>query len=206
MLWCPGIPGAGKTVLASIAVDHLRTTFKDQESALLCVFCSYADQERQTSTDLVASILEQLVRTKRITSEIRSLYQRHQTRTTHPGLAELSKLLQSMIEKSAKVFIIIDALDECPKTTRRAFVGEIHKLRSRAHLLVTSRPASAIAHAHDLEFHDAIHLEIHALNTDLEMYIRAKTQQDHALARYLKQDLLLQEEVVTTIIDNAKGM
>ena len=206
MIWCPGIPGAGKTVLASIAVDHLKTTSKDQESAVLCVFCSHADQERQTSIDLVASILEQLVRIKGITSEIRALYHHHQMRTTRPGLEELSKLLQSTIEKSAKVFIIIDALDECPETTRRAFIGEIHKLRSSAHLLVTSRPASGIAYAHDLELHDAIRLEIHALDTDLEMYIRAKTQRDPDLARYLKHDLALQEEVVTTIVESARGM
>lgn len=206
MLWCPGILGAGKTVIASIAVDHLSATFKDQDSAVLCVFLNHADQQRQTSTDLVASILEQLVRTKGVTGEIRALYQRHQMRNTRPGLAEFSKLLHLMIEESTKVFIIIDALDECPETTRRAFVGEVHKLRSRAHVLITSRPASAIAYAHDLELHDAIHLEIQALNSDLEMYIRDKTQQDPDLARYLEHDLALQEEVVTTIVNNARGM
>lgn len=206
MLWCPGIPGAGKTVIASIAFDHLRATFKDQDTAILCIFCNHADRERQTSTESVASLLEQLVRTKGATGEIRAFYQRHQTRNTRQGLAELSKLLHSMVEKTARVFIVIDALDECLDTTRRAFIGQIHKFRSRAHLLVTSRPAVAIADAPEFEFHDAIHLEIHALNADLENYIRARTQQDHQIARYLKQDLALQEEVVTTIVDNARGM
>ena len=202
MLWCPGIPGAGKTVLASISVDHLKTTFKDQNFAVLCIFCNYADQGHQTSTDLVASLLGQLVRTKGVTGEIRALYRRHQTQATRPGLAELSELLYSIVKESAKVFIVIDGLDECSETTRGAFVAEIYKLRSHAHLMVTSRPASAIAHAHELEFQGAIHLEIHATNTDVEMYIRAKIQ----LARYLKQDVPLQEKVVATIVDNARGM
>lgn len=108
MLWCPGIPGAGKTVIASVSVDHLQTIFKDEDAAVLCIFCSYADQAHQTSVDLVASILEQMVQTKGVTDEIRALHRRHQTRTTRPGLKELSDLLQSVIQSFPKVFIVID--------------------------------------------------------------------------------------------------
>lgn len=202
MLWCPGIPGAGKTVLASIAVDYLKTTFKDEDVAVLFVFCNHADQGNQKSIDLVASVLAQLVQARGVTDEVRTLYQRHQTRATRPGLREISDLLQSVIQASTKVFIVIDALDECPETTRETFVGEIQRLRDTAHLLVTSRQISFIARG----FPNAIQLEIHASDSDLEIYIRSKTQQDPRLARHLEQDPSLQEVVVATIIDNARGM
>lgn len=75
-------------------------------------------------------------------------------------------------------------------------------LRSSAHLLVTLRPASSIPH----ELHDAIRLEIHASDTDLENYTRFKTRQDRCLARYRAQDPPFQEEVVAKIVGNARGM
>lgn len=202
MLWCPGIPGAGKTVLASLAVDHLQTIFKDEKVAVLCVFCSYTNQDNQTSVDLVASILKQVLRTTGVTDEIRKVYQDHQTHATRPGLTKLSSLLQSSIATLPKVFIVIDGLDECPQTTRDTFVREIPKLGSSAHLLITSRQSISIAR----EFPDAMYLELHASDTDLEVYIRSKTQQDRHLARYVGQDPSLQEEVVATIIGKARGM
>ena len=198
MFWCPGIPGAGKTVLASLAVDHLQTSFKNENVAVLCVFCSYTNQGHQTSVDLVASLLKQVLRTTGVTDEIRRLCQDYQTR---PGLDKLSSLLQSVITL-LKVFIVIDGLDECPQTTRDTFVGEIQKLGSSAHLLITSRHSISIAP----NFPDAMHLELHASDTDLEAYIRSKTQQDRHLARYVEQDPSLQEEVVATIISKARGM
>lgn len=53
---------------------------------------------------------------------------------------------------------------------------------------------------------DPLHLEIHASNTDLELYVGSKIQQDHHLARNVRHDLSLQEEIVVTVVGNAKGM
>ena len=100
------------------------------------------------------------------------------------------------------MFIVIDALDECPETTRKELIPEIRKLRSVANLLVTTRQLMSI----ERELHDAVHLEIHALDTDLETYIRSKTQQDSGLALYTNEDPRLQDEIVKTIVGNARGM
>lgn len=201
-LFCPGIPGAGKTILASVAVDYLRNRFDDAGSAVVCVFCNHADEGHQRHIDLVASILEQLLQRKGVTDELMMLYQRHQSRRTHPEPGELLELLYSTIQDFERVFVIIDALDECPETTRKEFVNEVHRLRSVASLLITSRQVKSI----EDEFHDATHLEIHALDTDLEIYIRTRTQQDHRLVLYMEKDPSLQEEIVQTILGNARGM
>ena len=40
-LWCPGIPGAGKTYLASIIIDYLqRQPSSEGQIAVLCLFCN----------------------------------------------------------------------------------------------------------------------------------------------------------------------
>ena len=53
------------------------------------------------------------------------LYRRHSKKQTRPTLGELSKLLQSEVRHISKVFIVIDALDECPESnrTRESFLA-----------------------------------------------------------------------------------
>ncbi|EGN97780.1 hypothetical protein SERLA73DRAFT_182527, partial [Serpula lacrymans var. lacrymans S7.3] len=62
-LWCPGIPGAGKTVLASYIIDHLAKQHnRDNDNvAVLYFYCNHKDQSTQTVYNLVASLLKQLV-------------------------------------------------------------------------------------------------------------------------------------------------
>ena len=202
MLFCTGMPGAGKTVLASISVDYLKSRFTDENNAVVCVFCSYLDGGQQRSIDLVASILEQLVQRKGVENELRMLYQLHQPYYTRPKPREISELLFSTIQEFARVFIVIDALDECPHTERDGFIAEICRLRSVANLLITSRNDILI----EGKFQGATHLKVHASDTDLENYIRSKTQQHQTLARYVKEDPSLQDEIVAKIIGNARGM
>ena len=118
-LFCPGIPGAGKSVLASISVEHLKTRFEDEGSAVAYVFCNHADAEHQRSIDLVASILEQLLQTTGVTDEVRMLYRRDQAHRIPTKVEESSDILQTTIQKFNRVFIVVDALDECPDTTRK---------------------------------------------------------------------------------------
>jgi hypothetical protein len=58
-----------------------------------------------------------------------SLYCHHneKQKETRPNLDELSKLLQSEVQRHSNVFIIIDALDECPE--KESFLAEIRKLQ-----------------------------------------------------------------------------
>jgi hypothetical protein len=60
-LFCPGIPGAGKTMIASIVVDHLRTCFPDDKTGKVFIYCLYKRQDNQQVDDLLASLLGQLV-------------------------------------------------------------------------------------------------------------------------------------------------
>jgi len=61
-LFCPGIPGAGKTVMASISIDHLNTMARCEDVAIAHIFCNYKSKAQQTIVDLFASLLKQLLR------------------------------------------------------------------------------------------------------------------------------------------------
>jgi Cdc6-like AAA superfamily ATPase len=40
-LYCPGIPGAGKTMLISIVIDHLLNTIQDESIGIAYIYCNY---------------------------------------------------------------------------------------------------------------------------------------------------------------------
>ena len=67
IMWCPGIPGAGKTVLASLIIDSLRgpeMTRKCSDPQQACngvagIYCNY--KSPQTTENLLGSLLQQLL-------------------------------------------------------------------------------------------------------------------------------------------------
>lgn len=60
-LFCPGIPGAGKTMITSIIVEHLSTRFQnDATTGIAYLYCNHRRQQEQKPADLLASILKQL--------------------------------------------------------------------------------------------------------------------------------------------------
>ena len=62
MLFCPGIPGAGKTILTSIVVDDLTTRFSNDPSVgIAYVYCNFRRRDEQKAEELFASLLKQLM-------------------------------------------------------------------------------------------------------------------------------------------------
>ena len=52
-LYCPGIPGAGKTVLTSLLLNHLEATFSSNEVGIAGIFCDYKDRDAQSIPNLL---------------------------------------------------------------------------------------------------------------------------------------------------------
>jgi hypothetical protein len=169
------------------------------------VYCSYKEQEYQTATNLVTSILQQLVqRDPVIPEEIVSLYDHHVRKRTRPTLVEWSKLLKSEVRRFPKVFVVIDALDECYEKngTRSNFLKEIRRLHPFIRLLVTSRLSPAI----ESEFFEAARLEIRASDTDVRKYLEHRLANLSQLGRHAKKDPTLKETIANALVKNAKGM
>jgi DNA replication protein DnaC len=47
-LFCPGIPGAGKTMMASIAIDYLLKTVQADSVGVAYVYCNYKPKKSRT--------------------------------------------------------------------------------------------------------------------------------------------------------------
>jgi hypothetical protein len=60
-LFCPGMPGAGKTMIAALAIDHLSRTIQNDTNGVVYIYCNYKTRADQNTTILLAAILRQLV-------------------------------------------------------------------------------------------------------------------------------------------------
>ncbi|EGN97177.1 hypothetical protein SERLA73DRAFT_10382, partial [Serpula lacrymans var. lacrymans S7.3] len=199
-LWCPGIPGAGKTVLASYIINHLEKN-RDNDATVVYIYCNYKEHSGQTACNLVASLLKQLVQDFPLAfGRISEEFKRHREQDFRPTLSEIRDALINEIKQYSQVFIIVDALDEISEDddTRSEMLHCLQSLEGS--LLVTSRDISSIK----VVLHEALRIDICAHEDDVRNYItnriRLRTQLDRLLGDALR------EEAIERLIREAQGM
>src|SRR5271154_5644387 len=204
-LFCPGMPGAGKTVITSIVVDHLYNKFRnDPAVGIAYLYCNFRQQHEQKPTDLLLNLLKQLAQKQASMPEsVKNLYECHKNKPSRPSFDEISKALYSVVTGYSRAFIIVDALDECQVSDggRRRFLSEIFSLQIRtgANLFATSRFIPEIVN----EFNEATLLEIRASSEDIRKYLNSHMSQLPSCALKSRD---LQEKVKTEIVQAADGM
>jgi Cdc6-like AAA superfamily ATPase len=202
-LFCQGIPGAGKTIISSIVIDHLYTKYQtDVSIGIAYLYCNFRQQYKRS--DLLASLLKQLVRRRSFIPEsLQKLYDCHNERQTRSSSDEISKILQSVIADYRRVFIIIDALDECQVSDWgcTVFLSEILSLQAKTgtNLFATSRFVPEI----EKMFKQSISLEIRANGEDVQRYLEGYMSR---LPSFVLSSHSLQDEIKNTISKAVDGM
>jgi Cdc6-like AAA superfamily ATPase len=202
-LFCPGIPGAGKTIITSIIIEHLSTKFhNDSNTGIAYLYCNYRQQQKQKPIDLLASLLKQLVQEKPSMHEsVKNLYERHKDKRTCPSLEEILKALHSVVVDYSRAFIIIDALDECQVTDgcRTRLLSEIFNLQGKygTNVFATSRFIPEITE----KVKGSTLLEIRARDEDVQKYLDSRISQSES--RFLKS---CHEEIKIEITKAVDGM
>jgi hypothetical protein len=204
-LFAPGIPGAGKTILIPIVVDELITRFSnDPTIGIAYIYCNFRRQEGQKIGDLLASLLKQLAESQpSLPVTVKELYDRSGTKRTRPSLDEILGSLQIVTTAYSRVFIMIDALDECPVSNgcRQRFLSSLFNLSTKcgANLFATSRPISSIEKA----FEGNPMLEIRASEDDVRRYLDGYM---FRLPGFVVRSPELQEEIKTGVVKAVDGM
>lgn len=203
-LFCPGIPGAGKTIIASIAVDYLWKTFQKDNIGIASVYCNYKARETQTTTDLVAAILKQLVQERPLFGgPVAALHERHADRRTRPSLDELLTALNSVGSCYYKVYIVLDGLDECSDSD-----GTCSKLLAKLRSSQTKTDISLMATSRFMPkvvqfFEGFPMLEIRASDADVKQFVAG---QMNRLPHCVHRNTSLQGEIQDRIVQAVDGM
>ncbi|KAF5007419.1 hypothetical protein FDECE_6267 [Fusarium decemcellulare] len=172
-LFCPGMPGVGKTTMTAITIDHLRSKFGyDPNTGIAFIYFNFQRRNEQGTEELLASLLKQLAHgLSYVPDALKTLYTKYEPVNDRPSVQEMSQTLQTVIRLFSTTFIIIDALDECETAGRfeDTFLSEICTLRSQtaANILVTSRPSESLEN----KFVGCSVQEIYAHNEDVISYI-----------------------------------
>jgi hypothetical protein len=205
VLFCPGIPGAGKTILNSIVVDYLYANFqRDMNTGIAYLYCNFRRQDEQKAEALLASLLKQLAQgIYPLPESVKSLYDSHKEKRTRPTFNEISSALQSVTALYSRCFIVIDALDECQASDgcRMRLLTEIFALQatSRANIFSTSRSIPEV----NERFKNSMRLEIRASDHDVQRYLDGHLSQ---LPTCVLRNSELQDEIKAAIVKAVNGM
>ncbi len=119
-LFCPGMPGAGKTILTSIVVDDLYTKWgHDPKIGIAYLYCNFRRHHEQRRGDMLANLLKQLAQAQpSLPESVKDFYDRHKATRTRPFPEEIAERLHRVAAMYSRVFIVVDTLDECQISDR----------------------------------------------------------------------------------------
>ncbi|KAH5034899.1 hypothetical protein HBI75_092960 [Parastagonospora nodorum] len=201
-LFCPGIPGAGKTMVVAIAVDHLLDSAQNGAYGVAYVYCNYKSQADQDTVSILAAILKQLVQSRPSTlGPVEKLHQKHTGRGTKPTLDDIYSALRDMLVQYPYVHIVVDALDECQNETRRELCAKLLDLQKGAdmRLMVTSRFVPDVEET----FRLASRLEVEASDEDVKQFVAG---QIHRLPGCVQRSAALRTLVQERVVEAVGGM
>ncbi|KAI0846643.1 hypothetical protein F5Y00DRAFT_271920 [Daldinia vernicosa] len=204
-LFCPGIPGSGKTILASIVIENiLEKAAKTDNIGVAYVYFNFRRTGEQSLNNILRGLLRQLVQSQSsLHPEVKSLYDREQGNGTSPSLEDISAAIRSVSLLYSQVFIVIDALDECQTGDGylSLFLARMFSLQvdTGLNLFITSRYDPEIQGY----FTGCISREIIANEEDVRKYINGNI---YKLPRFISKSPGLLEEIERDIISAVKGM
>ncbi|KAG8525749.1 uncharacterized protein KY384_000509 [Bacidia gigantensis] len=202
-LFCPGIPGAGKTIISSLVVDDLRRWRKRDDSVVVCLYCTYGEKNEQSSQSFLANIIKQTLQSKPTLRAPQEILQYQERRpTSPPTFKELATPFRSLASQLAPVIIIIDALDETDENSsiRRELLDLLGELDVK--LFVTSRDIQAIRQ----RFERVPNIEIKARETDVQQYVLDRIERTPSLNCFVEPRSDLERMILERVVSETHGM
>jgi hypothetical protein len=190
---------------------------RDTGAASMAYFYfDFRDIDKQRLHNLLPSLLSQLsARSDSCCDILSRLYSAHDRGAQKPSDRVMVECLKEMLILNAQgpTYIILDALDECPKTSTIPppreevldFVDELVGLRlPNFHICVTSRPVPDIQAV--LEPLTARPVSLHdesGQQRDIAKYVASIVDSDRRTRRWRKED---KDLVIKTLTEKADGM
>lgn len=191
-------------MMVAITIDHLSKKEQSDTIGLAYLYCDYKTQADLNTSSLLAAILKQLVLSQSSIDEpISRLYNHHTSHRTKPSLPEIFVACSAVIKNFSRVYLIVDALDECSDRdgTRSQLLAKLRDLQREAdlRLMVTSRFTPDI----EREFRSVPSLEVRAIDADVRRFVRG---QIYRLPKCIRCDKQLQGFMEDKIVEAVDGM
>ncbi|KAH6909744.1 hypothetical protein BKA70DRAFT_175062 [Coprinopsis sp. MPI-PUGE-AT-0042] len=204
ILWGFGMPGAGKTILASIVINILEE-YSRGSAAPVCIcyiYFRYSDQAEFTVRGCLETLVKQTIeRHPHCVSLFDEVYARHICEKTQPSEEELLALLRQFAVTMAITVYALDALDEAPPKIQLDLLEKLTMLDVK--LFITSRPLRTLT----ANFPGAHRFPIVAHDDDITLHINQEISRSAELRAILqKADQSLKNKIVASVIQKCEGM
>lgn len=187
-----------------MVIDQLKNSYPIPRPPVAFFYFDYQDEDQQTLTTVLSSLLKQIVATMLdFPKSISDAYEKYQNSGACLSLDEIEELMLDTLKSMDQTTIIIDALDECEKSRhRRTFLLFLQRLKQipNVRLFVTSRQNfQDITEA----FNAYPQIIISAHDSDLQCYMRQEMQL--AGVDDIVDDVFA-NEIIERVITKAQGM
>ncbi|KAL2867561.1 ankyrin repeat-containing domain protein [Aspergillus lucknowensis] len=198
-----GIPGSGKTILCSTVVDHLYQTYRnDTKTKIAYFYFDSAPSEKSTVEGCVRNLLRQLL-APRLSENTRALYSRAEAHT-HPALGAVLRALREAVAPADRVYLIVDALDECESVQLFMEILVEVKSLSKVHVLVASRPNNMMQRAVPALVEETIYLDAPRVEQDIRTFVTARLYRDSSLSRRWSEEQ--RKDICEAVVTKSAGM
>lgn len=205
-LCCRGIPGCGKSVLASVVIDALRTL---KDVRVLSFYCDYSDQRTLQMPQILGTILKQLLSPGTIPDSIeKQMTQAFEDSASSLALTELVDLVCSAIQLHPTVCFVLDGLDECEQEVRDHMVAFLERLSGMASttikLFIFCREEDRISRA--LRGYPYIHVTAACSESDIRSFIAGSVRSRIERGKLRLRNANLERDIVLGLTEKANGM
>ncbi|KAH6908108.1 hypothetical protein BKA70DRAFT_1222909 [Coprinopsis sp. MPI-PUGE-AT-0042] len=173
IIWGTGMPGAGKTIMASIVIDYLQQHAASQgpRVAVAFAFCRYT--EPVSVQQILAALVRQLLeRYPFLHPLVQPIYEQHHREMTKPPMAQLLQLLRDISQVFDTLYCVLDGLDEAERDTQFDLLRALSSFKAK--FFITSRPLEPLHRV----LPEAKFFKIEAKDEDIELLVREKLYQD----------------------------
>jgi len=182
--------------ISSLVIDSLCDGPCEGDIAVAMFYCDFRDQQQQTATDIVGAILKQLVVRGKVVEQVQTAFQKAKDEGGGRGLRlpDMVRMLTRAIATLPRVFICIDALDECLPKYQLELLGSLKGILEELpsmRIFVTGRPQveTEISRC----FATSVIVPISPKRNDIERYLEKKLDMDtelEAMSPALRADIL----------------
>ena len=212
-LWVWGIPGAGKTILASAAIqESLQTYASSGDNAVAYFYCDYKSADTQQISNILGSLAQEIARQSEGSYErLEAFLKKHKidsrNNLSNQYALELMGLVLDMSKDFDSLNVLVDGLDECGDQAEvvTSRLASLNHQASNIRVFLSSRDLPQIREK--LENFEKV--SIAARNSDLKLYVGAQIEerlQKTSIKRLRLKDLSLKGQIMDKLVEGAQGM
>ncbi|KAJ5998783.1 hypothetical protein N7451_006593 [Penicillium sp. IBT 35674x] len=211
-LWINGFAGSGKSVLCSTAIQYMLREKHNRQNGFGVTlgvgyfYFSFNDESKQDISGMLRALLVQL--SAQLEHGEQSLEQLHALyKPNTPPVDALLDCLRDTISQSSEIYLLIDALDECPRDSKRDNVlSAINTMQQWGlpglHLLVTSRDEIDIRQSMAISGDQDISMRNVEIDKDIVNYVAYQLNNDPKLQKWKGRH----NEIQDRLTEKAQGV